>query len=404
MNNDGEFMDDVNIKAKIDDNLRRSTVYYESLNNRHFALMFDVDLMMDDSNDELLIEFTENQLELFGQEKGFTVKGKINDDAMCFTEDKSFELRIAPTSDTLLLPSSGNCNFCTTTGEDMSHNSEWQKVYGIIKLYRMSRQTIDLYLSSSKLSDFQSLMNKAVIPTTVLEAMGGEFGAEGRYPAGYTFEYICQNVRANVKHVKRWLRESGCICVKNLWYMVSTDFILSTIELDDPSKQANTGSNDDVVAAVRQLCSVPSKYCLDYDYIARLYAGLLLKSVKSMKYSEFYSSWIDLIQLLHASSTVNWETNWKPNEECFRGIAVKYAKPTLPGKYVDYICYLNRMEIPGDFEDRLQMLFEISTTISWDDLHSYLIDLVCDEDELARRLNGCTYSTIKNNQRYYILR
>jgi len=246
--------------------------------------------------DMKLLEVTSEVADGLEAGEVLTMRGEAGDNSVLCSKTKTFEIKEAETSNSLLLLP--ELSFPDQISGSESRKLSWANVNGVFHKY------LELVEIRPKLRKLKEMLSET--PFTEESKKDGQIGP--------TFEKLLDKVQASEEEIREGLNEFECIKVDGMWFILDQDYqmkILSYILrfFDENSWRFDCVMKAETVGAISEL--VPpeivdqvfsfyckpmvggsaDEFCLDEDKVCRFYGDFLLAANTAYLLPEFLEMW-----------------------------------------------------------------------------------------------------------------
>ncbi|XP_033644966.1 sister chromatid cohesion protein DCC1-like [Asterias rubens] len=358
------------------------------------CLYFGSDL---NAADMVLMEVENSILKSLEEGKSIIIRGEKSDSAVLCLDDKTYDIKEAETSNTLLmLPD------CSTpeSFEDGKKQIINRYVTGVAKSYYEVKKMIP------RLRKLRTLLEEC--------PYNGEMYEEDAEGNRYTMDHILDTVQASETETREELRKLRACCVNGFWRMLHFDYecqvlshILSLIEENSwtfhkiPLRETLSTLENLEPRAILEHCldcfadrlerreddeEDEIFYCLNEDTVCQLFAEMLLRPAEKFNFAEFLLSWQ---QSVPEGMTTGLHQ--------LQGVALidKSSKPEV-------IFHFPLSSTPEHEADRFNFLFKTRERWTQEEIHPYIGDLVTEKlSEGALLMKYCRASAGVNGITVY---
>uniref|UniRef100_A0A1B6F2G2 Sister chromatid cohesion protein DCC1 n=1 Tax=Cuerna arida TaxID=1464854 RepID=A0A1B6F2G2_9HEMI len=331
-------------------------------------------------------------------------RGARDDKAVLCTEDKTFEVKEAETSNSLLLlPELKLAEDCKGDDDDDDEDTrqlEEREIVGVFHTY------LELRLIKPRLRRLKSLLEPSSYRGSELEADLLESGVRL-----YTTEDLLREVQASEQELTGGLEELGACCIDGNWRLLEFDYhfrvlsyFLNLIDSNSwnvssiPYRETIDNLQDLMPMYIlehvfHQYCEMSGDrddegeplYSLLEDKTCRFLAEVLLRPAGRFNLQDFLQAWQD-------SVPEGLQTDLKQLD----GIALTdlNARPQV-------IWFFSENELPEDIQERINVLFEIRDKWTLDQIHPYIEKLTTEKQNVNALLTKYARASNINGVRYY---
>ncbi|GAB1603365.1 Hypothetical predicted protein [Argonauta hians] len=352
--------------------------FSESLENENIKLMEMESSIMD--------SLTEGQV--------VVIRGDKTEGAVLCTQDKTYELKEAETSNSLLLLPNCVTNNITSEGE---LNINHLKVVSSLKTY------YEMKPCRARLEKLRHLLEENVY--------SGEECEEDETHQGnkYSTDKLLDTIQASEKELFAELKKLNICSIKGYWRMLEFDFksqVLSHIIQLAEEEDGWMDSGIPMDACCRVLeelylrciiehvlkCysdevdhSTGKLYKLNEDKVCAFFAELTLRNAGKFNLAEFFEVWKQCVP-------EGMTTHLRQTE----GIAL-VNQESKPG----VIWYFNAEDLPEDLTERFSILFQAREKWTLNEITPYLKDLETGKIDVSTMLLKHARPSTRNGQRFY---
>ncbi|XP_070556984.1 sister chromatid cohesion protein DCC1-like [Ptychodera flava] len=319
-----------------------------------------------------IMECDQSLLQYLQEGSTLTIRGDKSDTAVACTSDKTFELKAAETSNTLLLVPD-----CKTTKEfeDNSEPLSQKEVIGLAHEY------FELRPCRPKLKRLKQLLEENRYDGPLYEDDDSHQGKK------YTFTELLESVQASEGEIRDKLVKLQACNINGYWRLLSNDFdssvLAQIIQLIDenswttdhvPTKETLDTLENLYPRNILQHCldcygdkkSMETDsgeeivYSLSEDKVCRAFAEMLLKPAGKFNLSEFLESWQQSVP--EGMKTTLYQ---------LEGLALidRTSRPEV-------IWHFPVIELPEEEVLRFDTLFQVRSKWTLDEIRPYIQDLV----------------------------
>uniref|UniRef100_A0A1B6HDZ0 Sister chromatid cohesion protein DCC1 n=1 Tax=Homalodisca liturata TaxID=320908 RepID=A0A1B6HDZ0_9HEMI len=327
-------------------------------------------------------------------------RGARDDKAVLCTEDKTFEVKEAETSNSLLLlPELKLAEDCKGDDEDVRQLEE-REIVGVFHTY------LELRLIKPRLRRLKSLLEPSSYRGSELEADLLESGVRL-----YTTVDLLREVQASEQELTGGLEDLGACCIDGKWRLLEFDYhfrvlsyFLNLIDSNSwnvssiPYRETIDNLQDLMPMYIlehvfHQYCEMSGDrddegeplYSLLEDKTCRFLAEVLLRPAGRFNLQDFLQAWQD-------SVPEGLQTDLKQLD----GIALTdlNARPQV-------IWFFPETDLPEDIQERINVLFEIRDKWTLDQIHPYIEKLTTEKQNVNALLTKHARASNINGVRYY---
>nr|XP_045599029.1 sister chromatid cohesion protein DCC1-like isoform X1 [Procambarus clarkii] len=348
-----------------------------------------------DSSETVLMEVDQTLLETIKKDDKFVLRGDPDDGAVLCTKDKTYEVRLAETSNSMVLVPELSLPEEEEAGERVLHS---RQVCGIHYTYLELRQC------KPRIHKLRTLLGEA--PFSGVQSHAQE--CEGQR---YTLSDLLDRVQCSEEELDKALQELEAYHLYGFWQTLEFDYqfkvvshILNLIDskswpLDgvpryETFKELSELEPRTVITQCFDYYLKPtgkerddgdSLYSLHDDKVCRLCAEVLLKSADKYNLNEFLSIW-------QQSVPEGLTTNVSQLE----GIALVDRSLSA-----DTISYFPVTSLPQGIQERFNCLFETREKWTLDEIRPYVEDLAGGKTPVSALLTKYARASTLDGLKYY---
>ncbi|XP_003737678.1 sister chromatid cohesion protein DCC1 [Galendromus occidentalis] len=315
----------------------------------------------EDNSDLILIEMDSHLMEELG--KNLTIRGEAEDDLVVCTESRTYSVREAEISNSLLVVPHLEILSKENPGSEgleskrviRTFHHYWEpkqmkpsarKLHRILERRMYRGEVLDEHdESESSKTSFEDLLDVVQSSRGELEAMLASIGAiphRGKYRL-LDFEYKCRVLEFILTSI-----ESNSMDLGNL----NVETIVSEVSDLEPRS---------IVESILNMYLKPGGACLDKDKVCRTQAEALLRNGESFKLTDFVETWRQSLP-----------EGFDPDLSCLYGISYT-SDDSNPARAT--IHYLSFWDLPEQESARLQALLRLKNAWKLDEIKPYIEDL-----------------------------
>ncbi|KXJ21192.1 Sister chromatid cohesion protein DCC1 [Exaiptasia diaphana] len=321
------------------------------------------------SEDYKLLELPPKLLERLQQGESLVIRGDNQEDAVLCTEDSTYEIKLADTSNAMLLTPS--CQVFKDNGfKDQKRDLVTHQICSCHSEYYEVRPC------RPKLYKIRSLLQES-------QYKGQEYENDGNLKPKCSLQDILDVVQGSEKEIKESLCKIGALQMDGFWRLLDVEYeekvvisILTLLEEKDwswrniPSEECCDVLEELEPREIIEHClnrygerisgEGQPYFALDEEKICRFYAEYLLRPTDRFSYEEFMESWQQSVP-----------DGMTTKEEHLAGIALVDMKSHPP-----VVIYFPHYNLPEKPETRFIKLFRTRSKWTFDEIQPYIKDLV----------------------------
>ncbi|XP_054275596.1 sister chromatid cohesion protein DCC1 isoform X2 [Macrosteles quadrilineatus] len=361
----------------------------------YFSSKFDEYKLLE-LNSQILSSLTEGQRVVF--------RGCKDDKAVLCTNDKTFEVKEAETSNSLLLlPTLKLAVDCEPVSEDGSRKLEETEIVGVFHTY------LELRLTKPRLRRLRALLEPSSYRGSELEDSLRESGVKF-----YTTQDLLEVVQASEEELLHGLAELGVCQMDGHWRLLEFDYHFRVLSyflnlVDSNSWNVMCIPYKETVDNLEDLMPRPildhvfhqyaemsgdrddegePLYSLKEEKICRFLAEVLLRSAGRFNLQEFLQAW---------QESVPEGLNTDLKQLAGMALVELNAKPQA-------IWFYAESELPEDIQERINTLFQVREKWTFDEIHPYIEKLTTEKLNANALLTKFARASTINGVRYYSAR
>lgn len=386
-------------RLNVDEKLHDAKLEPENFLPTAQCIFFNEDL---DNDGVRLLELDGDLLHDLEAGKSLTVKGEDDENCVLVTDDKTYELRSAETSNVLLVTRD------FVTNDDLKSDSEQSTgVYNGIE-FPLVRAMFSEYLETRKtkpkLQKLRALLEENLYCGAVEEK------DESRVGKKYWKEDFVRKVQSSPVEVDEELVRLKAFEINGHWRLLDPDYFNSVLGhvlslIDENSWPLDSVPVEEVIEVLKDLEpeevilnvleSVGEEkkeddykllFCIDQRRVAANFAQVILQKAGRFNLDDFVSVW-------SASMPEMFD---KPDVTMLRGMALVDAKAVPPS-----VSYFPKDELPEDPPSRFDFLFRTREKWTREDIEPYLNDLTTAKLDVGGILMKYARSSTVNGVKYF---
>lgn len=377
------------------------------------CIFFDNNL---DTDNIKLLELDTTLVQDLEAGKSLTIKGEKSENAVVVTEDKTYELRAAETSNIFLITRNSITldrmkaeHFGTSTEQENQNpgltifdSVEFASVRGVFSEYLEVRPT------KPRLQKLRCLLEENLFSGRVNERDEDHQGRK------YSKKDLLDMVQASEAEVEAELKRLNAVEIGGYWRLLDTDYFHSVLNhvlglIDENSWPLDQIPVEEVIDILKELepeeviLSImlavgqekpPEKeerlyFILNQSKVARNFAEVLLQKAGRFNLNDFLSVWGNSLP----------EGFDKPKLTDLRGIGLVDALSMPPS-----VAYFPRENLPEEAGPRFDFLFQTREKWTKDDIEPYLADLSTAKVDIGALLLKFARSSTVNGVKYFSTR
>ncbi|EDO31491.1 predicted protein [Nematostella vectensis] len=325
------------------------------------------------SDEYRLLELSPKLLETLEQGESLVIRGENQEEALLFSKDTTFEVKLADTSNTLLLTPS-----CQTP-KDNENSSPFLISYQVSSCHS---EYLEVRSGRPRLQKLRRLLEQAMYKGPEYENKGDDMTDGIREK--FTLDDLLNVVQGSEQEIKQKLDKLGALEINGHWRLLEKDYeeratmrILTYLE--EMAWDYQRVPLDECCDGLKELQpSFVTEYCLRHygklcdgcmeevhyhlleDKICRFYAEYLLRPAGRFNYHEFMESWQQSVP-----------DGMTTTLEHLQGIALTDMKSHPP-----VIWHFPASDLPEEPEIRFNKLFKTRNKWTFDEIQPYIRDLV----------------------------
>ena len=323
--------------------------------------------------DYKLLELPCSVLDSFQNGESIVIRGELQDEAVLCTEKETFDLKLADTSNTLLL--TPNTLLPKTPEFECSERIRENEICGCISVY------YELRHRQPKLQKLRKLLEE-----TAYKGKGFEKKMKDSF-VRFTLEDLQENVQASENELKEGLKKLQALEIDGYWRILETEYAEKVVVAILNLLDGNSWSYDrvpiketcdlleeleprfviahclqcygEVVSMEMEQDSEETYYKLSEAKICTFYAEFLLRPAGRFNYHEFMEAWRQSVpEGMHVDETH------------LQGIALSDMTTSPP-----VIWHFPKENLPSDTAMRFNKLFKTRAKWTLEDIEPFLADL-----------------------------
>jgi len=341
------------------------------------------------SDDLKLLEVDNDTLNYLLEGNSLVIRGSENENAICCSQNKTHSFKVAEISNPLLI------------------------TVGLIFPDAINKESTERQIITPRVAFISNSYFEIKIMKPIMEKM--KYLLELNLYCGvsnenlnenakkYTVDDFLEIIQSSEDEIYKYLNYIEAFNIDGYWRLLDYDYLTGLIEhilklIDEKGWSFNEIEVDQLYSELKELyplailkqvvkyyflknTSDPKLYEIKREKICRHYAEILLKNTLKMRISEFESLWRKCVP-----------SSFEVDMKMLRGLA--YAEDI-------YIFYLNIMDLPDDFNKKLDVLFEKRKKWPMDEIKGFLSDFSGDDSEIGSLLTKNCRSFTQNGVKYF---
>lgn len=349
-----------------------------------------------------LLELNTSVLTALNDGQRVVFRGENEDKVVICTDNETFEVKEAETSNSLLIVP--NLVFPTdVTESENEHIMESKEILGICHTYYELRSV------KPRLKKLRMLLDASRFRGSELEYLLEESNVKL-----YTTDSLLEVIQASNKEIADGLKEIGACCLNGYWRALDFDYLFRVFSyflnlLDENSWEASRIPVKEAIKLLEDLVSVPILehvisqfshppdvssdngdiyYALDEVKVCRFLAEALLRPAGRFNLQDFLQTWQESVP-----------EGLQTNLSQLKGLALVDL-----GTKPQVIWYYPETDLPEDINERIQSLFRTQEKWTLNEIEPYIERLTTDKLNVNAILTKYTRASNVNGQRFYSAR
>lgn len=357
-------------------------------------LEFTADFV-EDNNDVVLLELDSTLLETIKQEQRAVLRGDLQEAVVLCTKDKTYEVRKAETSNSLVLVPELSLPGSEEAGDRTLHN---RQVCGIHYTY------LEVRPCKPRIQKLRELL--AEVPYS-----GPQSEDQQGHGQRYTLSDLLCRVQCSEQQLDEALYQLEAYHLYGFWQILEFDYRFKVVSHILNLIESKSWPLDGVrrCEAIKELSELEPRtvitQCFDYyltptdrdtddgdtlytlqdDKVCRLCAEVLLKSADKYNLNEFLNIWQQSVPEGLTTSLSQLE-----------GVALVDRSSST-----HTITYFPVSSLPQGIQDRFNCLFETREKWTFDEIRPYIEDLAADKTPVNALLTKYARASMLNGLKYY---
>ncbi|CAK8695453.1 unnamed protein product [Clavelina lepadiformis] len=356
-----------------------------------------------------LLQLDKDVLQSLEEGKSVVIRGDVDDAAVLCTEDVTYDVKNASTSNMLILL------------DDCEINQENMKAYSAAQVKGEEAMTVREIEAVGWKQDYLELRKIYPKMTRMIQLLskspykGPQFEEENANQQLYTLSKLMETIQASELEIMTWLCKTNCCCVNGFWRVVDFGYIVEcmgelfqlieaeswscgSIPIHDACEKINDSGELVPEFMVKhllgsygsQFVSEDGAHCfkLSERKICRLFAEMLLRDVGKFNLSEFFEVWKGSLPAGMTS-----------DEKYLSGLAL-IDRSSRPAS----ICLFKVEELPLDMEARFDALFNAREKWKLSDIEPYIEDICMKGQTVSSVLTKFARTSTLNGEKLYSTR
>jgi sister chromatid cohesion protein DCC1 len=290
------------------------------------------------------------------------IRGDENENAVCWSNDKTFAFKVAEISNPLFASS----NLILSDNKQIDNQTTTLK---LAKINFMTSTYFELSQTRPKLTKLKYLLELNLFCGTSNDLLNN-------FSKKYTIDDFLNEIQSSETEIYTYLNYLEAYNIDGYWRLIDFDYFVGLVEQILKLIDENSWSYDEIqieqlyadLKDLYPLCILKQfvKYYLikkdlqNYQInrlkICRLYAEILLKKTFKMRFDEFMNLWQKCVPF-----SMNIDVSM------LNGLAYRED---------NYVVYLNLVDLPDDIDKRFKFLFEKRKKWSFDEIRNYFSDII----------------------------